>query len=108
VVLRTASLAEHALKKYLSRLLITVESRAIGSLVARHGEGQPTQSTQANEVLQTVTVETTKDPLICAAEFQSENDADPVRFLYVFWKTVVPIGTYLSFALDLFARANFP
>jgi hypothetical protein len=93
VVLRTKVLRESTLEAYLSRLTITLEGRAVGALHVKSAEGQnPGQSTQANELLFSEVINTTEEPTICATEVQTEDDSDPIQFLYVFWKIKVHLG----------------
>jgi hypothetical protein len=92
-VLRTKVLGESALESYLSRLAITVEGRAVGALHVKPTGGQnPAQSSQANELLFSETINTTEEPTICATEVQTEDDSEPVQFLYVFWRINVHLG----------------
>jgi hypothetical protein len=93
VVLRTRVLGESTLEAYLSRLVITLEGRAVGALHVKSADGQnPTQPSQANELLFSEIINTTEEPTICATEVQTEEESEPVQFLYVFWKTKVHLG----------------
>jgi hypothetical protein len=94
IALRTAPLSEDALKKFLSLLSVTVEARAVGSVTIQPGDGKPTQLTQANELLHSLTLDDNEEPTICAVEFQSENMSVPARYLYVLWKVSLPIGMF--------------
>jgi hypothetical protein len=94
-VLRTKVLGESALESYLSRLAITLEGRAVGALHVKPVEGQNAgQPSQANELLFSETINTTEEPTICATEVQTEDDSEPVQFLYVFWKIKVILGEH--------------
>jgi len=92
IVLRTGPLSEDALKCFLSRLSVTVEARAVGSVSVQPGDGKASQTTQANELLHSLTLSDNEEPTICAVEFQSENMSAPARYLYVLWKASLPIG----------------
>lgn len=97
-MLRTKVLGESTLEAYLSRLAITLEARAVGTLLPKPGEGQPpAQSVQANELLFTETIDDLEEPTICATEVQSEDDSEPIQFLYVFWKVKVHLGMLDSY-----------
>ncbi|KAF2431100.1 hypothetical protein EJ08DRAFT_632809 [Tothia fuscella] len=88
VVLRTKLVGETSLDAYLARLAITLEARAVGSLLVKPGDAS-SQPTQANELLFSDTIKHTEDPTICATEVQSDDDSEPVQFVYVFWRVKV-------------------
>ncbi|KAF2401219.1 hypothetical protein EJ06DRAFT_542607 [Trichodelitschia bisporula] len=92
VVLRTKALDEESLTRFLSRLIITLEARAVGTLPLKQGEVPTTQPSQVNELLFSETIKTAEEPTICATELQPEGESDAVQLLYVFWKVTVPLG----------------
>jgi hypothetical protein len=97
VVLRTKALGESTLETYLSRLAITLEARAVGTLLAKPTDGQSVaQPSQANELLFSEIIKNTEEPTILATEVQTEDDTEPSQFLYVFWKVEVHLGAYVS------------
>jgi hypothetical protein len=88
VVLRTRLLEEDTLEAYLDRLAITLDARAYGSSFPKSNEEKPAV---VNELLFSGSI-TDPDPTICATEVQPEDEAEPVQYLYVFWKISVPLG----------------
>jgi hypothetical protein len=103
-VLRTRVLDEGTLESYLSRLAIILEGRAVGALHVKPADGpNAAQPTQANELLFSESINTTEEPTICATEVQTEDDSEPVQFLYVFWKIKVQLGEH-EFTHDLVFR----
>jgi hypothetical protein len=88
VVLRTRLLEEDTLEAYLGRLAITLDARAYGSSYPKSSEDKPTV---VNELLFSGSI-TDSDPTICATEVQPEGEAEPLQYLYVFWKIAVPLG----------------
>jgi hypothetical protein len=85
-------LRENDLKLYLSRLTVALEVRAVGQQVQKAGDGAQTQLSQVTELLASETVKSSDDPLILATEIQPESDAEPVQYIYVFWKVVLHLG----------------
>ncbi|TID21821.1 hypothetical protein E6O75_ATG05216 [Venturia nashicola] len=88
VVLRTRLLGEDTLQAYLGRLTITLDARAYGSSFPKSSEEKPAV---INELLFAGAIQDS-DPTICATEVQSEGESEPLQYLYVFWKTSVPLG----------------
>jgi len=90
--LRTGPLSEDALRSFVGRLTVTIEARAVGSVTTQSADGKGAQLTQANELLHSTSVDE-DEPTVCAVELHSEEDEDgPKRYLYSFWKTLIPIG----------------
>jgi hypothetical protein len=85
-------LGENDLKLYLSRLALALEVRAVGQQVQKAGDGVQAQLSQVTELLTSETVKSSDDPLILATEIQPESDAEPVQYIYIFWKVVVHLG----------------
>jgi hypothetical protein len=92
VVLRIPALGEEELLSYLNRLVVTLEARAVGQQFQKAANGSQTQLSQVTELLSSEVVKKSDDPLILATEIQLESDADPVQYIYVFWKVVLPLG----------------
>lgn len=91
VVLRTKLLDEDVLEAYLNRLAISLEARAYGTLHVKAGESE--KSVSANELLFSGAISRTEEPIICATEVQHEGQDEPIQYVYIFWKLLVPIGT---------------
>lgn len=84
---------EGDLKRYLSRLSLSLDCHAVGQQLSKPGEpSQPPQTKETKELLASETISVTDDPLICATEIQSEEESESVQYIYIFWKVVVPIG----------------
>jgi hypothetical protein len=99
VVLRIPALDEDELKLYISRLSINLEAQAVGQTVVRPAEGpHPPQMREVKELLASEPVNILDDPLILATELQAEGDSDSYQYIYLFWKSVIPIGE--SICLD--------
>jgi hypothetical protein len=101
VVLRTPALGEYELKKYLSRLAITIEARAVGPQAPKPGDppSAPSHGRDVTETLASESVNISDDPLICATEIQLESpegEAEPVQYIYMFWKVIIPLGMFKS------------
>ena len=93
IVLRTPTVEEGDLKRYLSRLSLSLECHAVGQqLVKPSDSSQPPQAKEAKELLVSETISVTDDPLICATEIQSEEETESVQYIYILWKVTVPIG----------------
>ena len=92
IVLRVPALGEDELKLYLSRLSVILEVHALGQVI-RPAEGtQPPQVREVKELLSSEPVNILDDPLILATELQLEGDTESYQYIYLFWKTVIPIG----------------
>jgi hypothetical protein len=92
VVLRIPALGEDELRNFLSRLAVTLEARAVGQQLQKSADGTQTHLNQVTELLSSEVVKNSDDPLILATEIQLESDADPVQYIYVFWKVILPLG----------------
>jgi hypothetical protein len=87
-------LRENDLKLYLSRLTVTLEAHAVGQQVKKAADGAQPQLiiSQVTELLASETVKSSDDPLILATEIQPESDAEPMQYIYVFWKVLLHLG----------------
>ncbi|KAF2667455.1 hypothetical protein BT63DRAFT_292685 [Microthyrium microscopicum] len=93
VLLRIPALDEDELKQFISRLAITVETRATGQIIDKPGDARnPAVVREATEALSAEAVNISEEPLMCATEIQPEDDAEPQQYLFLFWKVIIPIG----------------
>jgi hypothetical protein len=95
IVLRIPAVEEEELKNYLSRLSLTLEAHATGGTVVKPADGpHPPQVREIKELLASEPVNVLDDPLILATELQLEGDEESYQYIYLFWKTVIPVGEY--------------
>jgi hypothetical protein len=92
IVLRVPAIEEDELTLYLSRLSVTLEAHALGQVVRPPEGNQPPQVREIKELLASEPVNILDDPLMLATELQPEGDTESYQFIYLFWKTVLPIG----------------
>jgi len=91
--LRIPATDEETLKTFLSALSVTIDAHVVGQLVLKPGDAHhPPQVKEAKEILTSQPVNLQEDPLILATELQAEGDEESYQYIYLFWKTVVPIG----------------
>lgn len=94
LVLRIPAAGEDQIKQLLSCLSVNLEAHAIGQTVVRPPDpNQPPQQKEVKELLASELVNISgEDPLMLATELQAEGDDDSYQFVFLFWKTVIPIG----------------
>jgi hypothetical protein len=97
IVLRIPAVEEQELKNYLSRLSLTLEAHAIGQTVVKPADGpHPPQVREVKELLASEPVNILDDPLILATELQAEGDEESYQYIYLFWRTVIPMGELIK------------
>jgi hypothetical protein len=95
IVLRVPATGEEDLKNFLSSLSVTIDAHVVGQLVYKPADtNHPPQVKEARELLTSEPVNLQDDPLILATELQAEGDEQSYQYIYLFWKTIVPIGIY--------------